>query len=120
MFQSKVGYRLLQSSVIIESEHPEQPVLETLIGLVFGRVPDELEDLNGNILGHSLNATIKLGLTFNYSLELELRLWLNNLHLDVVRPEWGQLHPDSFEEVSSGERGGNSLEDDWISRHTNS
>ena len=91
-----------------------------LIGIFGRRVPDEIENFYGDLLRQRLDAIIKLGLTNNYSLESELRFSLNKPCLDVVRPEWGQLHPDSFEEVSSGERGGNSLEDDWISRHTNS
>ena len=70
MFQSKVGYRLLQSSVIIESEHPEQPVLEMLIGIIFRRVPNEVENLDSDFLRHRLDSIIKLGLTYNYSLEL--------------------------------------------------
>ena len=77
-------------SVIVESEHPEQPVLETLIGFVFGWVPDEVKDLDQNFLHHSLNAIIKLGLTENYSLESELRFCLNQPRLNVVRSERGQ------------------------------
>ena len=87
------------------------------IGILFGRVPDEVENLDGNFLCHRLDAIIKLGLTNNYSLESELRFSLNKPCLDVVRPEWGQLHCNSVEQVGGGESGGSSLDDSWISRH---
>ena len=72
---------------MIEREHSEQPVLETLIGLVFGKVPDEFDDLDSDFLCHSLNTIIKLGLTYYYSLESEMRFCLN-----VVRPEQGSFN----------------------------
>ena len=48
-----------------------------LIGILGGRVPDEVGDLDGDLLQHGLDAIIKLGLTKGHSSETELRLSLN-------------------------------------------
>ena len=77
----------------------------------WGRVPDEVESLDSNLLRQRLDTVIKLGLTDRHSLELELRLSLNKPRLDVVWPERRQLHSNCDEKVCSGESGGNSLED---------
>ena len=40
-----------------------------LTGILGGRVPDEVEDLEGDLLRHGLDAIIKLGLTNGHSSE---------------------------------------------------
>ena len=86
-----------------------------LIGILSVRVPDEVEDLDGDLLQHGLDAIFKLGLTNGHSSETELRLGLNKPCLNVIWPEQGQLHSDVVEKVCGGESAGNSLEDGWIS-----
>ena len=88
-----------------------------LIGILGERVPDEFEDLDDNLLRHSLDAIIKLGLTKGHSSETELRLGLNKPCFNVIWPERGQLHSNAVEKVCGGESGGNSLKDGWIFRH---
>ena len=60
-----------------------------LIGILGGRVPNEVENFDGDLLRHGLNAVIKLGLANSHCLELKLRLALYKPCLDVVRPERG-------------------------------
>ena len=55
-----------------------------LIGILDGRVPDEVKDLDSNLLGHGLDAIIKLGLSKGHSSETELRLHLNKPCLNVL------------------------------------
>ena len=63
-----------------------------LIRILGGRVPDEVKDLEGNLLRHGLDAIIKLGLTNGHSSETKLRLSQNKPCLNVIWPEKGQLH----------------------------
>ena len=49
--QGKVCNRL-STSVIVESKHLEQPVLEMLIRIVGGRTPDEVENIVRDPLRH--------------------------------------------------------------------
>ena len=58
-----------------------------LIGILDGRVPDEVKDLDSDLLRHGLDAIIKLGLTNGHSSETELRLGLNKPLLNVLWPE---------------------------------
>ena len=88
-----------------------------LIGILGGRVPDEVEDLDGDLQWHGLDAIIKLGLTNSHSSETELRLGLNKSCLNVLWAERGQLHSNLVEKVCGGESSGNFVEDSWISRH---
>ena len=55
-----------------------------LIGILSVRVPDEVEDLDGDLLQHGLDAIFKLGLTNGHSSETELRLGLNKPCLNVL------------------------------------
>ena len=84
-----------------------------LIGIPGGRVPNEVEDLDGDLLCHGLDALIKLGLSNGHSSETEL----DKPRLNVIWPEQRQLHSNIVEKVCGRESGGNSLEDGWISRH---
>ena len=43
---------------------------------------------------------------------------MNEPHLNVFWAKQGQVHSNSVEEVSGRESGGNSLEDNWVSRHS--
>ena len=74
-----------------------------LIGIHGGRVPDEVEDLDRNLLQHGLDAIIKLGLTNGHSSETELRLGLNKPCLNVIWPEQWRLHSDIVEKVCGRE-----------------
>ena len=77
-----------------------------LTGIFGGKVPDEVENFEGNLLHHRLDAIIKLGFTNSHSLESELRLTLNKPRLDVVWQDQGQLHHNSLEQVCARENDG--------------
>ena len=89
-----------------------------LIGLIGRRVPDEVKNLDGDLLQDRLDAIIKLGLTYCHSLEPELQLGLNKPCLDVVWPERRHFHSYRVEKVGGRESGRNFLEDGSISRHS--
>ena len=89
-----------------------------LIGIIGRRVPDEVKNLDSNLLQDRLDAIIKLGLTYCHSLEPELQLGLNKPCLDVVWPERRHFHSYRVEKVGGRESGRNFLEDGSISRHS--
>ena len=89
-----------------------------LIGIISRRVPDEVKNLDSNLLQDRLDAIIKLGLTYCHSLEPELQLGLNKQCLDVVWPERRHFHSYRVEKVGGRESGRNFLEDGSISRHS--
>ena len=47
-------------------------------------VPDEVQDLDSDLLRHGLDAIIKLGLANGHSSEMELRLSMNKPCLNIL------------------------------------
>ena len=107
--------------IICQSIHSEKTVLEVSIRIGGRKSSDEIQDLEGVRLGHSLHNIVKLGLAAGNAFKPELRFGLNQPGFDLIRPEGRKLDSVGGKQVSGGESGGNTsdfLKDSMISWHS--
>ena len=79
--QTGVGWSF-ETDVIFQNIHPEKVVLKVLIKIRSRRSSNEIQDLDGVRLGHSLYNKVKLGLA---AFKTELRFGLNQPGFNFIR-----------------------------------
>ena len=95
----------LSLDIVLEREHPEKPLLDMSRGIGHGRVPVEVKNVDGDLPQHSMDAIIKLGWLTVTPLSRNCDSdWTNHV-VDVVWPDWRQLHNNSVKKVGGRESG---------------